>query len=506
MTDPRSAPFPTPVLVPDLIERLRDDLRAAGWTVESIEDRLGPAASAALHRELALPARRALVEADDPLATLTRLFALGDPVDHDLVEAALPTLGVAGATRLGLLEIEGAAVRATCDLRPYGDESHTWWVASDLSEMATGSPLRVDHVLGIGGASTTLASWTPRSQVGRALDLGTGCGVQALHLAGHADAVTVTDVSERALAYARFNAALAGQDWEVLAGSMLEPVAGRQFDLVVSNPPFVITPRSGDVPLFEYRDGGSTGDAVVAGLVRGVAPLLAPGGTAQLLGNWEIADEESWQERVRSWLEGTGLDALVVQREVQDPVEYAQTWARDGGHRDGTAAFDRMLTAWLEDFESRGVTAIGFGIITLHRPAQAREPWVELLDVRHPVGPAMGEEVAAVVAARSALASADDDELLSTPWRAAADVTVEQHQRAGAPGPEIIRARRGGGLRPSVDLGTAAAALLSVCDGDLTAGAALAAISGLVERETDEVTAEVLPTLRELVARGFLVS
>ena len=99
-----------------------------------------------------------------------------------------------------------------------------------------------------------------------------------------------------------------------------------------------------------------------------------------------------------------------------------------------------------------------------------------------------------------------DDELLSTPWRAAADVTVEQHQRAGAPGPEIIRARRGGGLRPSVDLGTAAAALLSVCDGDLTAGAALAAISGLVERETDEVTAEVLPTLRELVARGFLVS
>ena len=113
MTDPRSAPSPTPVLVPDLIERLRDDLRAAGWTVESIEDRLGPAASAALHRELALPARRALVEADDPLATLTRLFALGDPVDHDLVEAALPTLGVAGATRLGLLEIEGAAVRAS---------------------------------------------------------------------------------------------------------------------------------------------------------------------------------------------------------------------------------------------------------------------------------------------------------------------------------------------------------------------------------------------------------
>ena len=73
---------------------------------------------------------------------------------------------------------------------------------------------------------------------------------------------------ERALAYARFNAALAGVALDLRAGSMLEPVRGETFDLVVSNPPFVITPRggatadSGDggrtgVGEFTYRDGGS---------------------------------------------------------------------------------------------------------------------------------------------------------------------------------------------------------------------------------------------------------
>ena len=80
---------------------------------------------------------------------------------------------------------------------------------SDQSEIARGGPLPPDHVLGVGPASMTVAQWTPRRRVGRALDLGTGCGVQALHLAGHSGTVVATDLSERALAFARFTTALA---------------------------------------------------------------------------------------------------------------------------------------------------------------------------------------------------------------------------------------------------------------------------------------------------------
>jgi methylase of polypeptide subunit release factors len=411
---------------------------------------------------------------------------------------------VEGAVALGLLAPEGDGVVALCDLRPYAADGRDWWVASDLGELATGRPVRGDHVLGIGGASATLAAWTPRPHVSRALDLGTGCGVQALHLGAHADEVVVTDLSERALAFARFNAALDEADWDVRAGSMLEPVSGERFGLVVSNPPFVITPRSGAVPLFEYRDGGAAGDAVVRDLVRAVGDHLEPGGIAQFLGNWEVPRGTTWTERVGSWLEGTGLDAWVVQREVQDPAQYAETWARDGGHHPGTADFNAMYAAWLDDFEARNVEAIGFGVVSLRRPSQERDPFVDLVDVPWPVEAPMGPTVLAGLEARSWLAEHDDDVLLDTAWTCAPDVHEERHSMPGAGDPVAILLRQGGGLRRQIALTTVTAAFASVCDGSLTARAAAAAIAGLLDLDGAEVRREVVDFVRDAAKDGLL--
>ncbi len=96
--------------------------------------------------------------------------------------------------------------------------------------------------------------------------------------------------------------------------------------------------------------------------------MLAPGGVAQLLGNWELHDGQSWSQRLEGWLEGTGLDAWVVQREVADPALYAETWIRDGGQKAGPR-FDELYAAWLDDFDARGVTGVGFGVVTLRRPS-----------------------------------------------------------------------------------------------------------------------------------------
>src|SRR5690606_6221158 len=146
----------------------------------------------------------------------------------------------------------------------------------------------------------------------RTLDLGTGCGIQALHAARHSDAVVATDISRRALAFAGFNAALAGVQLQLRHGSLLEPARDGGFDLVVSNPPFVISPGA---PRLEYRDGGRSGDDLVRDLVLDVGRVLAPGGVAQLLGNWEHRTGEGWQERVGSWLaaadEAVGMDGWV---------------------------------------------------------------------------------------------------------------------------------------------------------------------------------------------------
>ncbi|HRW20169.1 MAG TPA: class I SAM-dependent methyltransferase [Dermatophilaceae bacterium] len=498
--------IPPPTTDPDLLALLRADLAAAAYTVDGVQDLLGPVAAGALHREQRLPADLATRDRPEPLAVLVRLLALGFPVAWDDADRALPTLRADGAVRLGIARAEGADLRGTCDLRPYADERHVWWVASDLSEIATGRPLAETHVLGIGNASTTLAEWTVRRRSGSALDLGVGSGVQSLHLATHCDAIVGTDTSERALAFARFTAELNGVQLDLRQGSLLEPVAGQRFDLVVSNPPFVITPRAAGVPVYEYRDAGLVGDGVVETLVREVGEHLRPGGVAQFLGNWEIRRGHDWRDRWREWLDGTGLDAWVIQRDVQDPAQYAELWARDAGQRRGAAAYEVMYAAWLADFADRQVEGIGFGVVTLQRPAGEREPWVDLDEVGGPVAPAVGQALDAGLRARTALAEGGAAYLLDTRWRVAGDVTEERHSRPGDDDPSVILARQGGGLRRVVRLDTPTAALLSVCDGELTARAALAAIAELLEQPEADVVASVLPTLSGLVAHGMLVA
>ncbi len=482
---------PPPRVVPELLTRLRDDLLTTGFTVDGVSAHLGPMVAGALAREHVLPAERATRADGSPLSALVRLFTLGVEVPFDAVDAALPTLRGDGLVELGLAERAGADLHARADLRPYGDEEHDWWVASDLGAAGRGTPLEPDHVVGIGGASLTLAAWTPRPRVRRALDIGVGCGVQALHLAGHAEQIVATDVSERALGFARFNAALAGQEWDLRAGNLFEPVAGERFDLVVSNPPYVITPRRARVPLFAYRDGGRAGDGVVADLVRGVADVLEPGGIAHFIGNWEIHAHTDWRTRWREWLQGTGLDAWVVQRGVQDPAQYAETWARDGGHLPGSWVHDELYAAWLDDFAERGVAGIGLGVVTLQRPRGpegSRPPFVDLVEVEGAVATPMGPAVLAGLAARTWLAEHDDDEVLDTVWLVAPDVTLETHRPPAAAHPSVIVARQGGGLGVSRRIDTQTAALLSVCDGDLTARAALAAIDAVLESTALEAT------------------
>lgn len=514
-----------PQATPEQAADLRADLDEAEFTVDHVEQLLGAVASGALHRGHLGPAIRAterIAPTRDRTAALIRLWVLGREIDEATLGVALPRTGASGLQQMGLVvrvddhssptgaaaasspSTRAACYRATCDLRPYGDDQHVWWLASDHGEQVTGGPLPVDHVLGIGGASTTLASWTPRPQVERALDLGTGCGVQAVHLVTHARSVTATDISERALAYARFNATLNDLEVDLRHGSLFEPVAGEQFDLVVSNPPFVITPRVEGVPVYEYRDGGATGDAIVAGLVRSVGDHLAPGGIAHFLGNWETGAGQDWRDRVAGWLDGTGLDAWVVQRDQQDPAEYAETWVRDGGHSPGTPEFEALHDAWLADFAARGVKTIGFGVITLQKPATEREPWRDLVEAHGPVASPMGPSILSGVWARTWLAERSRDEVLDIAWRVADDVTEERIGRPGAPDPTVIQLRQGGGLGRTVRLDTLGAALVGVCDGELTARRALQAIAGLLDADAAAALRSGGDLVTELVEAGML--
>jgi len=79
---------------------------------------------------------------------------------------------------------------------------------------------------------------------GSVLDIGTGSGCIAVVLATRLPqaAVTAVDLSAEALVVARRNAERNSVVIEFLHGSLLEPVAGRLFDLIVSNPPYIPSP------------------------------------------------------------------------------------------------------------------------------------------------------------------------------------------------------------------------------------------------------------------------
>ena len=527
-----SSSFPPPVVTPEQAASLRADLSESGWGVGAVATLLGEAADAALRREIRLPAlrsvRAALAAGTDssPVAVLTALFMLGEPVLATALDVALPRTGAAGAAVIGLVgeTDEAGYVRARVDLRPHEavDDAGEirWWVASDLGELVTGRALAPDHVLGIGGAGLTLAGLTPRTRVRSALDLGCGCGIQTLYLLRHAEHVVATDISERALAFTAFNAALAGVcvtggpdvgsgdgagRLELLQGSLLEPVAGRRFDLIASNPPFVLTPpavREAGLPLMEYRDAGGP---VLPVLVAGLGEHLEPGAAALMLGNWEHRGADSWREAVATWIP-EGLDGWVIEREVQDPVEYATMWLRDGGltpERDAEG-FDAALGAWIDDFEVRGVQGVGFGYLIVHRPLRPRDPWRLLEEVTTSGQGVLGHHVADVLESRERLASLDDDAVADLRPVLAPDVTEERHLIPGAAEPTVILLRQGGGLGRTIRASTAMAALAGVADGELSVGQIASAVVALTGEDAIGLRAEMVEATRHLITMGFL--
>lgn len=499
---------------PALAAALAADLGSARYSVERLRVLWGDDAGAALERGNRVPALRALAAphaATDPAATLARLLLLGVPVARADLAAALPALGVDGAAALGVVTLDGDRAVPTVDLRPYAfvdarGAAH-WWIASDLGEQTLGGPLPTDHVLGIGGASLTLAGLLLPDPVDSALDVGTGCGIQALHLSRIARRVVATDISERALAFARLNAALNGvTSIEFRLGSFFGPVAGERFDRVASNPPFVITPRRPDVPAYEYRDGGAAGDDVVRAMITGVAAHLEPGGVAQLLGNWEDRDVAGL-DRARAWAEEAGLEHWIVQRDRLDPARYAETWVRDGGTRPGTPEGDALVGAWLDDFAARGVVGVGVGYVLLRRPVGEpvlrRAEWIAapLDDV---AGGGIAVHLSESLAATDALAALSDADLLATALSVAPDVTEERSHLPGEEHPSVIVLRQGGGFRRDIRADPGLAAAVGASDGDLPVGAIIDAVAGLLDVDAGELTAALVPAIRELVAVGML--
>ncbi|MFV0433580.1 MAG: methyltransferase [Leucobacter sp.] len=519
---------------PELIDRLRDDLERADYRVARVSALLGATADAARQRGVFAPARQVLARREaSPLATLVRVFLLGETVDAEELEAALSALGADGARELGLVAAEvrdpiagRARYRAALSLNPVrlggaaetDGETEEWWILSDLDDQLRRAPARPDHVMGVGGATRSLIAQAPAGTVATSLDLGTGCGIVALHLTRHtAESVVATDISERALTLARANARLGGVSDRIdfRHGDLFEPVAGERFDLILSNPPFVITPREVGAPVYEYRDGGRTGDELAADVVRRGPGQLTDGGTLLCLANWESPWGENGLERVRGWIaaarETTGpLAAWVIERDRVEPAQYAETWVRDGGARPGSPEFEALMENWIADFAARRVVAVGLGSVRVRRGdtdvvhcEQAPGPFVAEQAGTH-VGVHVGELLQRAFEAGVEAAGMRDAEVLAARWVLDRAVVELREHTPGEEAPRAIALTIDRPIARRVVADPLLAAAVGACDGDLTLGQIADALATLLEVDVEAASEALVAGARELTWLGML--
>jgi methylase of polypeptide subunit release factors len=434
------------------VRRIFDD---AGYRAEQIQQRLGTS-DRALAEGPDRPVYLRRLGEGDALALLIRMLLIDVAVVRELAEGILGVDAVALLERVGLLETaEEGRVDGTVRVVPH---EHLL-IASD--RYAEG---HADHVAAVHGPSATLSHLTVRRPVGRALDVGTGNGIQALLAAAHADRVVATDINERALAFTAFNAALNGIDTvELRRGSFFEPVAGEQFDLVVTNPPYVISPESS----FLFRDSGLPKDAVSEQVVRALPGHIAENGFASVMVSWVQEDDDDPTSRPASWVEGSGCDALIIHTGSDEPLPIAAQWNRDV--RTDATAYAEAIDRWLEYFEKEGIREIGFGCIVLRRRASDGFPnWIRSTRMPARRLQRSSEQLERIFGVHDYLVGlADERELLDERLRVADDVTVDQRLWLGEDGWQLRAAEMSitRGMRFTAELDDVTTALVLGLDG-----------------------------------------
>ena len=171
-------------------------------------------------------------------------------------------------------------------------------------------------------ADGTLDAWLS-DRTRSVLDLCTGNGSLAVlaALAWPEVHVDAADLSADALAVARLNVERHGLDDRValLQGDGLAAVAGRRYDLILCNPPYVNSESMTALPA-EYRaepvlalDGGTDGMDFVRPLIAGAAAHLAEGGVLVIeIGHEAAHFEAAFPALEFAWLPTSGGDDAVV--------------------------------------------------------------------------------------------------------------------------------------------------------------------------------------------------
>src|SRR5262249_3935843 len=329
---------------------------------------------------------------------------------------------------------------------------------------------------------------TPRRRFGRALDIGTGSGAQALVASRHSDHVIATDLNPRAVAFTSLNAALNGIDnLEVRLGSLFEPVAGETFDLITCNAPYVVSPED----RWQYRDAaGFEADHLSQTVVPEAAPHLNDARFGCMLVSWLAHSMNDPDARVEEWLEDNDCDAWVVSLSGADPLDHAAGWNEHLA--DDPEDYGAALDQWTAYFEDLGVAWISEGAVLLHKRAGAqhmiRTDWANEDDLEYG-----SDQIERVFKSLRLVASVDDSrELLGE--RLALPDSVRIEQAVGEEGATVVLEE---GTWPELEVDDETVDVLTELDGRISLGEA-------IDRARVPQRRSTLDDIQELLELGIL--
>lgn len=312
---PQTDGIPT-AIAPERTVAIRDRLLTRGYEMAAVLERLGDVeyrVGSWSPRQLAASARELLArEPADALDGLIRAFFLASPVPTALLEEVFAPRDLEDLVAMGLLTPPDDA--GTQRGRVALFECRGLLLATDpfVPGLPPGNP-----VMPLFPECYELAAALSRREVGDALDLCTGSGIHALLAARCSRRVTGVDISPRAIAFARFNAALNGiTNVRFLEGDLFAAVAGETFDWILANPPYL--PASDAQPGENFFAGGPGGDAVWSRIIRHLPESLRHGGIFQMIHLVVTPREERYEERLRGLLgdEADRFAALLALRPV----------------------------------------------------------------------------------------------------------------------------------------------------------------------------------------------
>ncbi|YCM42306.1 methyltransferase [Verrucomicrobiaceae bacterium 227] len=350
---------------------------------------------------------------------LCRLFLAGERVTRKSLEGVLAR-SYEGLKGLGILAGDGVWVQSLFRLRPHKEG---YYFEDFPRAMAEGdAEVSAEFVMGVAPTTRILRQITPTFARSRVLDLCCGGGWLALGEAGDGVSVVGSDLSGRCLAVAKLNARLNGKsgvDWR--QGPWFEPVRGEEFDLIISNPPFVQSPggrtMAMDTPVEEDP---------VSVILSQMPSYLAPNGVGCLLLNWQYQDEDDWGAHPLSCLPETGVQVLLFELQRHDPRGYATHWVRQNARFEDPKAREAEIGRWVEYLEGRGSAGVSSGFLLMRR-CEPGEEWAmtESRELKH-FAPSTGDEFRRVFENQSWLGKlANELDILEARFRAVDGVQKE---------------------------------------------------------------------------------